>query len=73
MPLLDAKTGGFSGSFIDPDSGGTTAYNRRSSYQGLLVKTATGTRGFGFFLLQQQDYPPTAASAKLSGMVLFGP
>ncbi|MFZ4593243.1 MAG: Calx-beta domain-containing protein [Verrucomicrobiaceae bacterium] len=73
MPVLDTKTGAFSGTFVEPDSSGDTAYLRKSAYKGMLVKTALGTRGYGFFLLQQQDFPATAMSPKLSGSVLFGP
>jgi hypothetical protein len=73
MPVLDTKTGTFSGVFTEPYSGGNVKFDRKSTYKGLLVKTATGTLGYGFFLLQEQDYPATPASEKLSGMILFGP
>jgi hypothetical protein len=63
MPTLDAKTGTFSGSLTVLEDG------RKTTYQGLIVKTTTGTSGYGFSLLP----PPPPGTAKSSVPVTFGP
>ena len=71
MPVLNASTGQFSGEFTL--AGTTASLNRKVAYSGQIVKTATGTQGYGYFLLPK--VPGTgetvATSPKLSGRVVL--
>lgn len=81
---LTPSTGAFSGSFtlVDPVPASTARYNRSGiAFQGLVVRTDSGVKGFGWFLLPQLPslLPPQipsltlTTSPVLSGQVVLEP
>lgn len=69
MPVLNATTGAFSGSFIIP--GATAPLNRLAPYFGQIVKIDGLEKGYGYFLLPKVPVgtEKVTTSPKLSGTV----
>jgi hypothetical protein len=71
---LDRTTGAFSGQFtltdVHPVTPSAARITRKVTFQGLIIPTAGGHRGRGYFLLQQLPtpvFPPPPALPTLSG------
>lgn len=75
---LDRNTGAFSGQFtltdVHPVTPSAARIARKVTFQGLIIPTATGHRGRGYFLLQQLPtavFPPPPVLPNLSGAALI--
>ena len=75
LPVVTPATGVISGDFTIPKI--PASLNRKVTFQGLIVKHAAGSRGYGFFLLP--ELPPVgsgmtlATTPKHSGKAVLGP
>ena len=72
LPTVTPATGAFSGDFTLPNV--PAALNRKVPFQGLIVKHAGGTQGYGYFLMPELPDAPNetlANTPKHSGQVFL--